>query len=76
MKFFFIIPLVVSSFFVKAQVLWDFVDPINVAENTFGNTCAQLLIDPNGNPQIIRSLLQKEKLLAHVQQQPPLNQNR
>ena len=53
MKFFFIIPLVVSSFFVKAQVLWDFVDPINVAENTFGNTCAQLLIDPNGNPQII-----------------------
>ena len=53
MKFFLILPFIVSSFCVKAQVLWDLVDPINVAENTFGNTCAQLLIDPNGNPQII-----------------------
>ena len=53
MKFFLILPFIVSSFCIKAQVLWDLVDPINVAENTFGNTCAQLLIDPNGNPQII-----------------------
>ena len=53
MKFFFIFPFIVSSFFAKSQILWDFEDPINLAENTFGNTCAQLLIDPSGNPQII-----------------------
>ena len=53
MKFFFIFPFIVTSFFAKSQILWDFEDPINLAENTFGNTCAQLLIDPSGNPQII-----------------------
>ena len=53
MKFIFIFTLTVSSFFVKAQISWDLEAPINIAENTYGNTCAQLLIDPSGNPQII-----------------------
>ena len=53
MKFIFIFTLTVSSFFVKAQISWDLEAPINIAENTYGNTCAQLLIDPSGNTQII-----------------------
>tara|TARA_B100001287_G_scaffold245476_1_gene222784 strand:+ start:24189 stop:25517 length:1329 start_codon:yes stop_codon:yes gene_type:complete len=53
MKSIFIFPFLVASCFAQSQILWDFEDPINIAENTFGNSCAQLLIDPSGNPQII-----------------------
>jgi len=36
-----------------SQITWDFETPINVANNSFGNSSAQLIIDQSGNPQIV-----------------------
>ncbi len=40
----------VSTF---SQISWDFSEPIDIADNTFGNACAQLFMTSNGDPQII-----------------------
>ena len=33
-----------------AQITWDFVEPIDVAGNPYGNKCPRLVLDASGNP--------------------------
>ena len=35
------------------QISWDFETPIDVADNSFGNSSAYILIDEDGNPQVV-----------------------
>ena len=41
-----------SSTFI-GQIIWDFNDPINVADDSFGNNCPRLVIDNSGNPVVL-----------------------
>ena len=36
----------------KAQVSWDFMEPIDVASSDFGNRCPRLVLDALGNPVV------------------------
>ena len=36
----------------QAQITWDFPEPLDVAESTFGNKCPRLVLDAAGNPVV------------------------
>ena len=53
-KIFFVIHLFLFfSLPLFCQISWDFETPIDVADNSFGNSSANILIDEDGNPQVV-----------------------
>jgi hypothetical protein len=36
----------------QAQITWEFAEPLDVAENTYGNKCPRLVLDASGNPVV------------------------
>ncbi len=37
----------------QAQIIWDFAEPIAVADEEFGNRCPRLALDASGNPMVL-----------------------